>query len=220
MTQKILPHIYLVPGLGADGRLFGRLTWDEGMQRTAIRWIEPLQHEKIGDYALRLSRQIDTSQPFVLVGVSLGGVMSIEIAKHICPEKIVLISSIKHKNEKPFYFALGSLFHATIWPPKNKTIYTLMVRMFFGKLSDRQFEIFKDMVHKTSPAFMKWAQMAIASWENTKIFDNLVHIHGSMDTIYPAVFIKSYIPVKGGTHYMIVNKAREISLILNEIIMK
>ena len=213
------PHIYLVPGLGADGRLFNRLKWKPGVQTTALQWMEPLPGENIADYAKRMIDQVDTSKPFSFVGVSVGGIMSIEMAKYIHPEKIVIISSIKHKKEKPFYFSVGRLLKKGIWPPvNNKKLFAWMVRIFFGKITKEQFEIFRDMLLKTSRNFIGWADMAVVKWENTQVFENLTHIHGSRDLVFPERFLKDHISVKGGTHFMIVNRAAEIMKIMESVL--
>jgi len=39
----------------------------------------------------------------VLIGLSFGGIMCTEIAKQIPVEKIIIISSIKHSGELPFW---------------------------------------------------------------------------------------------------------------------
>ncbi len=217
--QKEYPHIYLVPGLGADGRLFNRLSWRSGVQATSLKWIEPFPNEKISDYALRMCEQVDTSKPFVFVGVSLGGIMSIEMAKHIHPEKIVIISSIKHRDEKPFYFSLGRFFKNGIWfPVKQRQLLYLLVRLFFGKVSKDQFEIFRDMLLKTSRNFIRWADVAVVKWDNTQVFENLTHINGSKDLIFPERFLKNHISIKGGTHFMVVNRAAEIMKIIEKFL--
>jgi hypothetical protein len=213
------PHVYLVPGLGADERLFARLKWDEGTMVNSLKWIEPRDHERIEDYALRMAQQVDTSKPFVLAGVSLGGIISIEMAKHINPHKIIIISSIKTKKEKPPYFFVGYLFKNTVFiSEKRKLMLKILVRVFFGNMSRRSFNVFRDMLVKTGEKQIKWAQNAIVGWNNTQQFENLVHIHGTADLVFPTLFLKKYIPIEGGTHYMVISKSREISRLLNDII--
>ena len=47
---------------------------------------------------------------------------------------------------------------------------------------------------------------------------NIVHIHGNNDGIFPIKHIKNCIVIEGGTHVMILNKAKEISKLLLEVI--
>ena len=45
---------------------------------------------------------------------------------------------------------------------------------------------------------------------------NLFHIHGNTDLIFPIIFVKPDVVIKGGGHLMIHKKAAEISVILAE----
>lgn len=52
----------------------------------------------MADYAKRLSLQITDEQP-ILIGLSFGGMMAMELAKIIKVQKIVLLASAKSANE-------------------------------------------------------------------------------------------------------------------------
>jgi hypothetical protein len=94
-----MKHIYLISGLGADERVFKHLDLS-GYKATYIQWLKPEKHESITSYAERLCGQITTTKP-ILIGLSFGGIMAVEIAKCIDTEKIILISSIKTRKEIP-----------------------------------------------------------------------------------------------------------------------
>ena len=97
--------IYIFSGLGADERVFNKINF--GNKKVVyIKWILPTKDENLGHYAFRISNQIQTYKP-LLIGLSFGGMMAIEVAKHIDTEKIILISSAKTKYEIPFYFRLA-----------------------------------------------------------------------------------------------------------------
>ena len=83
-------EIYLLSGLGADERVFDFLDLSQ-YKVNYIRWIIPLKNELITDYASRLCTQIHSARP-LLIGVSFGGMIAIEIGKLIPTEKIILIS--------------------------------------------------------------------------------------------------------------------------------
>ncbi|WP_221394889.1 hypothetical protein [Dyadobacter sp. NIV53] len=97
-------EIYIFSGLGADERVFQRLDFSES-SAIFIKWIIPLNNETIEHYATRLLDQIHTTQP-VLIGLSFGGIMAVEVAKQIDTEKIILIASAKIK--KKFHFIIAS----------------------------------------------------------------------------------------------------------------
>ena len=59
------------------------------------------------DYAVRLSGAIDKSNPFVLVGLSLGGIMAVEIAKGFRPALTIIICFAPLSSQLPFYYRLA-----------------------------------------------------------------------------------------------------------------
>ena len=89
--------VYVFSGLGADERVFHKIDFSS-YDVHFIKWITPKKNESIESYALRLTLQITKPLP-VLIGLSFGGMMAVEVAKHIATEKIVLISSAKSKNK-------------------------------------------------------------------------------------------------------------------------
>ncbi len=90
-------EIYIFSGLGADERAFQRLDFS-GYSINFIKWVLPNVKDTIESYATRLLEQIKTKKP-ILIGLSFGGIMAIEIAKQIETEKVILIASAKTKNE-------------------------------------------------------------------------------------------------------------------------
>ena len=79
-------RLLLLPGIGADRRLF-----DEQRSCAAelhvIEWIPPVAaDETLIEYAKRLARTIDTSHPFAIGGASFGGMVALELTRHIQPD--------------------------------------------------------------------------------------------------------------------------------------
>ena len=76
-------------------------------------------------------------------------------------------------------------------------------------------QILKD----TDPNFVKWAIPAILNWQNKGKCKNTVYkISGNKDRIIPFLKTKNTIKIEGGHHFMIVDKAKEISEKINEIL--
>ena len=104
-----LKPIYFVSGLGADERIFQWLRYDK-FRPVHIKWVPPEKSEPIEDYAKRLSEQIEDENP-VIVGLSFGGMIAVEMAKQMSSEKVVLLSSVKESGEEiPFYFKIFRAF--------------------------------------------------------------------------------------------------------------
>lgn len=126
-----MKKIYIFSGLGPDKRVFQFMNFSD-FDTTFIEWINPIKNESIENYALRLTKQITSNNP-ILIGLSLGGIMAIEVAKHITTEKIILIASAKTKNEIPFYFRIAGKFKLHhILPSKLLLQANVLTYWFFG----------------------------------------------------------------------------------------
>jgi pimeloyl-ACP methyl ester carboxylesterase len=201
--------IYIFTGLGADERVFHKINF-ENYNAIHIKWISPLQNETIEAYALRLTQQITTSLP-ILVGLSFGGMVAVEVAKHIATEKIILISSSKNKTEIPFYYKLaGKMKLHKIIRAKFLVRANKITNKIFSVRSSEDKKIISSMMGASDIVFLNWAIDKIVHLKNEVVHKNLIHIHGTADRILPIRFINADIVIKGGTHLMIMNKAAEV----------
>src|SRR6185437_11427194 len=98
-----------------------------------------------------------------------------------------------------------------IIPGKVFTSMGFMIRFMFGKMSATDSWLFNDMLKNSSPVFVKWAMGAALHWNNTIIPPNIYQITGDKDRIFSFKKIKNAIIIKGGTHIMIFDKAKEIN---------
>jgi pimeloyl-ACP methyl ester carboxylesterase len=206
--------IYVFSGLGADERVFYKINF--GNHNTVfIKWVLPHKDETIENYAFRLTTQIHTFRP-ILVGLSFGGMMAVEVAKHIETEKIILISSAKSKNEIPFYFRFaGWLGIHKIIPSAMLVNVNIFTNWFFSNRSLEDKKMLSAILHDTNPLFLKWAIAKIVTWKNETVPLNLQHIHGTADRILPLKNINAQKKIIGGSHLMIVNCSDEVSKLLN-----
>lgn len=213
-----MSKVFLIPGLGADARIFQYIDL-KGHDVTLINWVEPEKQDTLSTYAQKLIDYYKINSGSLVIGSSLGGMLTIEIAKRVKLDKAILISSIKTKTEAPKshiwykYFPLYKLIPLS-WLPQTGFI----VRMAMGKMSKHHQELFESMLKSTSPKFIKWALGAILHWDNETIPPNVYHIIGDKDKIFPYQRIKDATIIKGGTHIMIYTKAKEINNWLKDII--
>jgi pimeloyl-ACP methyl ester carboxylesterase len=207
--------IYVFSGLGANEKVFQRIHF-EVYKPIFIKWVIPNNRETIEQYALRLTKQITTPKP-ILIGLSFGGIMAIEVAKHIETTKVILLASAKTKYEIPFYYRwAGAMQLHKLIPAVILTRANAFTNWLFGASTTFEKKLLQETLLQTNTVFLKWAMDAIVHWNNKTITANLYHIHGTKDRILPVRFVNCNIKIMGGGHFMTLHKALELSKILLE----
>jgi pimeloyl-ACP methyl ester carboxylesterase len=213
-----MQRIILIPGLGADYRVYQNLDL-AGYHVIHVIWLKQEKTDTITSYAQKLIDHYHIGPEDIVIGNSLGGMLAMEIAKKIVPKQTILISSIKTIHEAPRSFKWYRRIPIyKILPAGIFTSTGFLVRFAMGKMSRRHHELFIDMLKKTSPTFAKWAIGAILHWDNEVIPGHVYHIHGDRDQIFPYKWIKDATIIKGGTHLMVMNKPKEINAWLKNIL--
>lgn len=217
-----MTKVYLIAGLGADKRLYKNVSLPEGYEPITTDWLLPKPQDTLISYAQKIIDGYSITDGDIVIGVSLGGILAVEIAKKIRLKKIILISSIKTDSEAPWYFKLFRNVPVYKGIPGNfMTRVGFMVRPVFGKMMPDDLDLFKSMLRNSSPVFMKWAMHAVLQWRNNIIPPNLYHIIGDKDQVFPPGYIKNPTAViKGGTHIMVFDRAAEINELLADILQR
>jgi pimeloyl-ACP methyl ester carboxylesterase len=209
--------IYFISGLGADEKVFQYLDLSFS-NPVFIKWIPPLPNETLGNYAARLKGQfIHDANPFI-IGLSLGGMIAVEIAKSIPSAKIIIVSSAKTKQEIPFYWKIFlNLPVYKILSPSLIKHSSVIQQYFLGAHSNLCKQYLKEAMRNADIKFYKWAIEAILTWQNKTVPSNIVHIHGKKDKLLPYGLVKPDIPVAGGGHLMIIENAGKVSVLLKRL---
>ncbi len=211
--------IYAIPGLGTNHLIFNDLKI-KTHELVILKWPPLKQEYTMVDYARCFTEQINTGEPFILLGLSFGGMLAIELGKIHKSEKIILISSAKtHKG-------LSGAVRFFKFFPVYKVISDKMYRhlsykgkYLLGFLMDYM-KILSKMGKDLPENYFKYSIQYIVNWNNTVIPENTFLIHGTSDRLIR--FNKKYVDysVKSGSHAMIITKAKEVSEIVNEILEK
>lgn len=216
--ERSLKDIYCLSGLGADKRVFQKLKF-QGYQPVHIQWLEPEDKEDITTYAKRLIPQIKSDSP-ILIGLSFGGIIAVEIAKQIPTEKVILISSIKSKQENPFYFKIWRWFPIHRLLPIRVMLWVskILVGWFFSLQNLDERQLLNQIILEMNGKLLKWSINQIVIWRNQLVPPNLYQINGDRDRIFPARFIEENYTIEHGGHLMIMNQAESVSQLIQKII--
>ena len=212
-----MKHIYCISGFGADERVFAKLNFGEN-EVHFIPWKIPEKSETLESYAHRMIEDIHHPNP-VLLGLSFGGMMSIEMAKIISVEKIIMISSIKTFHEKPLYMRLAAKTHLNKMIPLRPYSFLERIENYnLGVHNEEEKKLVREYRQHINLQYNQWAIGEILNWKNEWSPKNLVHLHGGSDHIFPVKNIKADFIIPGGGHLMLMNKAEEVNEILKGII--
>jgi pimeloyl-ACP methyl ester carboxylesterase len=209
--------VYIFSGLGTDERVFRNIDLS-GFDPIFVKWDNPLKNETIESYSHRLSRQIELHRP-VFIGLSFGGMIAMEVCKHVEVEKVILIASAKTKNEVPFYYKIAGLLRLNKLVPSSwLKSSTCISDWAFGASSVSDKALLKQILKDTDPTFLRWAINEIVHWKNITVCTAAIHIHGRLDRIFPYAFVKADITIDNGGHFMNVNRSQELTRAIRSIL--
>ncbi len=209
-----MQRIYCISGMGADERIFTKLTIP-GYELVPVKWAAYDKSDTLTSYARKLIKQIPEDKP-ILMGLSLGGMLSVEVGKIIPAKRIFLVSSAKTTKELPAIGQKSFLKSVIQKLPSGMFGHAgLMNTKMIGAESDEDRKLLVGMMHDTDPGFIKWSLGAVVGWSNTIYPEEVFHIHGTADRIIPAKNVHPDHWINGGSHIMIYNRANEVSRIIS-----
>jgi pimeloyl-ACP methyl ester carboxylesterase len=211
-------NVYFIGGLGSDKRIFRHIQLPADCEIIYLDWIPPEKNESLPAYALRLAAIIQFQEPFILVGLSFGGMIAVEIAKVYRPQKIILISSIPVSRHLPAYYRMASSIRLQRILPISIIKWAALLKRRFSRETSEDKKILKEMILSSDASFIKWAFGAILSWKNKWVPENLIHIHGSRDRILPYRYTQPTHIINKAGHIMILTQSEEINKILEQVL--
>jgi pimeloyl-ACP methyl ester carboxylesterase len=205
-----MQNIYCISGLGADEKVFSNLQLP-GYNIVFLPWLIPTLNESIEGYAKKMLASIHEPNP-ILMGLSFGGMMCVEIAKLMPVKHIVIISSIKTNIELPLWMKVcGKLRLNKIIPIKQYKLLQPVQNKRLGVTTSQEKSLANYYRSNINQQYLKWAVQQILNWQNKIIPTYITHIHGDKDKMFGIKNIQASMVIKNGGHFMIMNKANEIS---------
>jgi len=201
-------HIYCMPGMAASPKIFEFIKLPSPYVLHALSWIPPLKNEPLANYALRMCDRIKHPNPFLL-GVSFGGILVQEMAKHIKVKKVIIVSSIKNNSELPIPMKMAQKTNAHKLLPMQwiKSLDALAL-FAFGKGIQRRLEMYQKYLSERNPEYLSWAIDALVKWNQEETMEGVLHIHGLKDTVFPIKNLQQpFLQIEGG-HAAIISHAK------------
>ena len=166
--------IHVLPGMGADHRMFSDCAWHSLPAARFHDWPEPHGEKTISAIAARVIAEAEIIDGDSVIGTSLGGIVGCEIANQLRLHSLVLVGSARSPDE---ISALLALLHplASLAPLE-------LIRVSAGKLPGELCAMFAD----SQAGFIRAMCHAIFTWpglDTTRI--RPLRIHGRHDRVIP-----------------------------------
>lgn len=218
-------HVYCLSGLGADKRIFNQLRLQQATLH-AIVWTMPKPNETLAEYALNLASQVKHPE-VVLLGVSFGGMLATELTRlgqlgklPFTISKTIVVSSCKCRAELPLTLqTAGRLrLHRLVPYQLAMRINKLNRFIFDPKTKAEELYLKRMMLKDTQLILIKRFVNMVMTWKNAAVPAGIFHIHGNADRLFLHSRVKPDCTIAGGGHFMIWNRAEEISGVVNGLL--
>jgi pimeloyl-ACP methyl ester carboxylesterase len=201
-SETDLPMIFL-PGIGTDARLFS-LQRLEFPQLVIPDWLPPRRFESLTDYAARFAPVVNPGKPCIVGGMSFGGIVALELCRHLPAVACVLISSVKSSRELPLWMRVLGPF-AIVLPRRTDLIvaaFGTALSYTVGFALPPHARQFCEHLSKTRSLVLPWACRVAVKWrpEPAELPCPVFHLHGDADPIFPMRFTQADQVVPGGGH--------------------
>ena len=212
--------VYFVPGMAANSKIFEHINLPKDkFECFFLEWKIPATNETLKSYAKRMCADVLHEKP-ILIGVSFGGILVQEMNRFLSVQKTIVISSVLHQDDYPtrMKFAKRTKLYKLI-PTRILSDVEKIAKYAFGETIKGRVKLYEKYLSVSDDRYLKWAMKEIINWEQDQKLENVIHIHGTDDSVFPKQNIKDdFVPVKNGTHVMIVYRYKWFNEYLPQLI--
>ena len=198
-----------MPGLAASSLVFENINLKNSKyQLHRLDWIQPKKNESLNSYCKRLSKKIKHKEP-ILLGVSFGGIIVQELDKILNVKKLIIVSSVKTHHEYPVVFKIARDYQLNNALPFGMfdNFVKFSLKLNINKLYKR-IDLAERYLTERDERYLEWAVWSLLNWKQGEIREDIIHIHGDKDKVFPINNISNCIKIKGGKHEMIILRAK------------
>lgn len=212
-------RLFFISGLGANERAFSRIG-EVGCEKIMVKWMANEKNETLKEYAERLIKQYEIKSRDLVAGLSFGGLVAQKIAAITGQQKVILISGFRDKNDLrlPFRQALNTGLYRLLPSIRVPYVDSMIANILNSGTADSK-TVLREMVRSMDYRLMKWSLEQIANTGDNTNKDVLLHnIIGDRDRIVRLWRNDTTYVVKGGSHFMVYDRAEEVTNIIRRIL--
>jgi pimeloyl-ACP methyl ester carboxylesterase len=208
-------HYYLLPGMGADHRLYGKLKLHYG-EMHLMDWVAHEDAKDLTDYARIIARHIRTEHN-VIIGSSMGGMVAAELTDIVSPLGTVLISAPRNRSEFPPILKLADFLgpHRAMGP---KTLMKLnkVANTFMGFSTKEHEALFYEMLRGNGEDFLHFSVRAVLGWKHRpQLAGQVLQIIGERDRLFKEKRMQSPVIVRNSGHFLAYEQPETLARLIN-----
>ncbi len=211
-------NYYLIPGMGADERLYTHFNLPNGIIHK-LKWWPHEGSSTLKEYAHLLAQRIETKNN-IIIGSSMGGMVASELSHILKPIATIFISAPTGRHQFPSSLKfLDRLGVHRILSPVQISKMTSLTKLFMDLKNKEQHDLFFDMLKGNGKEFLHFSVGAVLGWDNVaEPYGEFIQIIGSEDKLFKKERIPNAIVVEGGGHFTAYEKAAEVCQIIEAYI--
>ncbi|MGV3630067.1 MAG: alpha/beta hydrolase [Bacteroidota bacterium] len=207
--------VYFFPGQGSDECIFEKIQLDSTYKKVYLSYPVPDRKDNMRSYALKIARDVDTTSPYIFIGVSLGGMLISELSDVYRPQKAIIISSAKCRSELPARYRFQKYVPLNLLVPAiHIKIGALVLQPLVepdSRRNKQERHFFETMLRSKKARYLKRTVNMIINWEKEQAPGGIIHIHGTWDHTLPHRNIKADYLIENGSHMMTYTRGEEIN---------
>lgn len=215
-----MARLLLLPGLGADKRLFAGLG---GLCLPVIvrRLPEPVRHEGMTTYALRVAAQLQMRPDDWIGGVSFGGMVAAAIARHRPARGLILIGGALSSDALPRALRIATRLarYVPIAPVRAALGRPFLLMRGFGLLTAAQAATIATMLAATPEnALREGARLLANHHPAIPLLCPAYAIHGAQDRLMHAPPVADCQQIADAGHGLVLTHAHAVTAFLEGLL--
>lgn len=211
--------LLLFSGMGADASVF-RSQQKAFPELVVPEWIPPQGDEALGSYCGRLAQSLSLDGPCLVGGASFGGIVALEMTRHLDARGCILIGSVAHPRQIPKRIRMLRPFASCLpWMPLSllQGISSIAGMVFQAIRANHLAGIVRQFANADMDV-LKWSAKQILVWDQTYDGITVKHIHGDRDRLFPVSLVTADQIVKGGGHVISMTHAPQVNEFIRNVV--
>lgn len=202
-------------GMGADSAVF--LPQKLAFKNLLVpEWLPPNDDETISRYCERFAEILlheRNSHRCVLGGASFGGIVALEMTKHISCEACFLIGSVRGPAQLPRRIRYLRPFRGltSFLPLVLAQAAAQQCSRLARRCKARHMAGIMTQFARADRNVLRWSMRQILNWQGAQAAAPVYHIHGSLDPVFPIRHLTPDEVVPGGGHVISMTHGEQVN---------